>query len=153
VRHHAPGAATTDNIQYCIHDIPKCPCPRPPASVLPLRQEWRNQRPLGIIQVGWVGLSVHTYKFTQPFSKHSLRFHCRRCQSVNVVKNGKNSAGNQQFLCKDCGKSAVMYPSHQRSAEEQEQILATYRERPSMRGVARVYHISRNTLKEMLQKK
>jgi hypothetical protein len=28
---------------------------------------------LGIIQIGWVGLSVHTYKFTQPFSKHSLR--------------------------------------------------------------------------------
>jgi hypothetical protein len=28
---------------------------------------------LGIIQVGWVGLSVHTYKFTRPFSKHSLR--------------------------------------------------------------------------------
>jgi hypothetical protein len=28
---------------------------------------------LSIIQIGWVGLSVHTYKFTQPFSKHSLR--------------------------------------------------------------------------------
>ena len=27
---------------------------------------------MGIIQIGWVGLSVHTYKFTQPFSKHSL---------------------------------------------------------------------------------
>jgi hypothetical protein len=26
-----------------------------------------------IIEIGWVGLSVHTYKFTQPFSKHSLR--------------------------------------------------------------------------------
>jgi transposase-like protein len=70
-----------------------------------------------------------------------------------VVKNGKNSAGSQQFLCKDCGKSAVMYPKHQRSEAEKEQILSTYRERPSMRGVARLYHISRNTLKVMLQKK
>ncbi len=82
-----------------------------------------------------------------------VTFHCPRCNSVNVVKNGKNSAGSQQFLCKDCGKSAVMYPKHQRTEAEKEQILATYRERPSMRGVARLYHISRNTLKAMLKKK
>jgi hypothetical protein len=31
---------------------------------LPFRQQWRNQRPLGIIQIGRVGLSVHTNKFT-----------------------------------------------------------------------------------------
>jgi hypothetical protein len=28
---------------------------------------------LSIIQIGWVGLSGHAYKSTQPFSKHSLR--------------------------------------------------------------------------------
>jgi len=80
-------------------------------------------------------------------------FHCPKCDSTNVVKNGKNSAGSQQFLCKDCGKSAVMYPKHQRSEAEKEQILSSYRERSSMRGVARLHHISRNTLKAMLQKK
>lgn len=80
-------------------------------------------------------------------------FHCPKCNSTKVVKNGKNSAGNQQFLCKDCGKSAVMYPKYQRSEAEKEQILTTYRERPSLRGVARLYHVSRNTLKVMLKKK
>jgi len=80
-------------------------------------------------------------------------FHCPKCDGINVVKNGKNSAGSQQFLCKDCGKSAVMYPQHHRSETEKEQILSAYRERPSMRGVARLHHISRNTLKIMLQKK
>jgi insertion element IS1 protein InsB len=85
--------------------------------------------------------------------KKTVVFHCPKCASTNVVKNGKNSAGNQQFLCKDCGKSAVMYPQHQRSKAEKEQILSAYRERPSMRGIARLYHISRNTLKNMLQKK
>ncbi len=80
-------------------------------------------------------------------------FHCPRCDSTQVVKNGRNSAGNQQFLCKECGKSAVMYPKHQRSETEKEQILAAYRERPSMRGVARLHHISRNTLKRMLKKR
>jgi len=80
-------------------------------------------------------------------------FHCPNCDSINVVKNGKNSAGSQQFLCKDCRKSAVMYPKYQRSEAEKEQILSTYHERPSMRGVARLYHISRNTLKGMLKKR
>lgn len=80
-------------------------------------------------------------------------FHCPNCDSINVVKNGKNSAGSQQFLCKDCRKSAVMYPKYQRSEAEKEQILSTYHERPSMRGVARLYHISRNTLKVMLKKR
>lgn len=80
-------------------------------------------------------------------------FYCPKGNGSNVVKNGKNSAGNQQFLCKDCGKSAVMYPKRQRSEAEKEQILSAYRERPSMRGIARPQHISRNTLKTMLQKK
>jgi len=69
------------------------------------------------------------------------------------VKNGKNSAGSQQFLCKACGKSAVMYPHNQRSQAEQGEILSAYHERPSMRGIARMYHVSRNTLKKMLKKK
>lgn len=84
---------------------------------------------------------------------NEVTFHCPNCESPHVVKNGKNSAGSQQFLCKDCGKSAVLYPKHQRSDAEKEQILATYRERPSLRGVARLYHISRNTLKTMLKKR
>jgi insertion element IS1 protein InsB len=80
-------------------------------------------------------------------------FSCPKCTSSNVVKNGKNSAGSQQFLCKDCGKSGVMHPKYQRSKAEKEKILSAYRERPSMRGIARLHHISRNTLKTMLQKK
>jgi transposase-like protein len=84
---------------------------------------------------------------------NKVTFCCPKCDSTHVVKNGKNSAGSQQFLCKDCGKSAVMYPKHERSAAEKERILGTYRERPSMRGVARLYHISRNTLKTMLKKR
>jgi transposase-like protein len=80
-------------------------------------------------------------------------FHCPKCDSTNVVKNGKNSAGSQQFLCKACGKSAVMHSKRSRSKIEKEQILSAYHERPSMRGIARLYHISRNTLKIMLKKK
>ena len=83
----------------------------------------------------------------------TIVFHCPKCDSTNVVKNGKNSAGSQQFLCKDCHKSAVMYPQNQRSQAETDQILSAYHERPSMRGIARMYHVSRNTLKKMLKKR
>ena len=79
-------------------------------------------------------------------------FHCPECNGTDVVKNGKNSAGSQQFLCKDCRKSAVMYPQNRRSEEEQDQILSAYHERLSMRWIARTYHVSRNTLKKMLKK-
>lgn len=30
---------------------------------------------------------------------------CPRCKSDRVKKNGSNSAGSQQYLCKDCGRS------------------------------------------------
>jgi transposase-like protein len=79
-------------------------------------------------------------------------FHCPRCDSTNVVKNGRNRAGNQQFFCKDCQKSAVMYPQNRLTEAEKEQILAAYHERPSMRGIARLFHVGRGTLKELLKK-
>ena len=80
----------------------------------------------------------------------TVAFRCPECDSMKVVKTGKNSAGSQQFLCKDCHKSAVMYPQNQRSQEEKDQILPAYHERPSMRGIARTFHISRDTLKKLL---
>jgi hypothetical protein len=45
-----------------------------------------------------------------------------------------------------------MYPRNRRTEAEKEQILAAYHERPSMRGIARIYHIGRDTLKELLKK-
>ena len=46
----------------------------------------------------------------------------------------------------------VLNPKNRRTEAEKEQILAAYRERPSMRGIARVFGISRNTLAKWLKK-
>ena len=78
---------------------------------------------------------------------------CRRCGSSNLKKNGKNRYGNQQYFCKDCKKSGVLNPKNSYTEAEKEQILAAYKERPSMRGISRLYGISRNTLASWLQKK
>jgi transposase-like protein len=43
-------------------------------------------------------------------------------------------------------------PLRNNSEEQKEQILATYQERPSMRGIQRIYGVSRNTLAAWLKK-
>jgi 5-methylcytosine-specific restriction endonuclease McrA len=55
---------------------------------------------LDIIQIGWVGLSVHTYKFTQPFSKHSLTGYFNAFGLLGNVSEseGKKVVGESQTL-------------------------------------------------------
>lgn len=81
-----------------------------------------------------------------------ITYECTSCGSTNIVKNGKNQYGKQQFKCKDCGKQALLNPSEKYSQAQKEQILATYQERPSMRGIQRIYGVSRNTLSSWLKK-
>jgi transposase-like protein len=81
-------------------------------------------------------------------------FECRQCQSKNVVKNGTNASGNQQYHCKDCGAYGVMDPEQKGySDEEKERILRAYRERGSLRGVERIFGVSRGTVLRWLKKR
>ncbi len=78
---------------------------------------------------------------------------CTRCGSDAIIKNGKNRYGSQQFKCKTCGKQAVLSPKVAYSDARKEEILRAYRERPSMRGIERIYGVSRATLAKWLKKK
>ncbi len=78
---------------------------------------------------------------------------CRSCNSSNIVKNGHNASGSQQVWCKDCGKRGVLKPRRGYTEEQKEQIIAAYYERPSMRGIERIFGVSRHTLAVWLQKK
>jgi transposase-like protein len=44
----------------------------------------------------------------------TITHHCRDCDSKNIVKNGRNRYGNQQYLCKDCSSSRVLTPKKTR---------------------------------------
>ena len=77
---------------------------------------------------------------------------CPKCASPTIVKNGFNRYGKQQFRCKACGKSGVLNPTVRYTPAQREHILATYRERPSMRGVQRLYGVARPTLANWLKK-
>lgn len=79
-------------------------------------------------------------------------FHCRQCGSPNIIYNGRNRVGNQQYLCKDCRASGVLTPKPPKyTTEQRETILRAYQERPSMRGIQRIFGVSRNTLAKWIK--
>jgi len=79
-------------------------------------------------------------------------YKCRNCDSQNIVKNGHNASGSQQYLCKDCGKRSVLEPKRGYTEAQKERILSAYHERSSMRGVERTFGVSRPTLVSWLKK-
>ncbi len=63
------------------------------------------------------------------------------------------SNGKQRFLCKDFGKSSLQNPQpNGYTEEEREETLRAYQERNSLRGLARTFGVSRNTVSSWLKK-
>lgn len=79
---------------------------------------------------------------------------CRTCGSTDIVKNGHNQSGSQQYHCKDCGAYQVLDPDPAEYTDaEKERILRAYRERGSKRAISRIFGVSRNTLNRWLKKR
>jgi transposase-like protein len=79
---------------------------------------------------------------------------CFHCGSENLVKNGKNRSGKQQYVCRACGRSSTAGAQAKGHSEGfKAQILAMYFERPSMRGIQRATGVSRQTLTVWLKKR
>jgi transposase-like protein len=82
----------------------------------------------------------------------TITLHCPNCGGTNVVRNGHASNGKQRFLCRGCRKSFREDPeSPSYSPEERRQILATYEERASLRGLTRIFGVSRNTVSKWIR--
>lgn len=77
---------------------------------------------------------------------------CRRCESGELVKNGHNACGTQQYLCKACRWRGVLEPKVKYTEAEKERIIAAYQERSSMRGIRRVFGVARGTLASWIKK-
>ena len=78
--------------------------------------------------------------------------HGYHCGSVNLVKNGRNPKGKQRYHCKDCHRASLENPEYGYSEAFKERVIKAYQERSSMRGIARTFEISRNTLSTWLKK-
>jgi transposase-like protein len=90
--------------------------------------------------------------YTRPMV--TIQLTCRHCGSENIVRNGMTSNAKQRFLCKDCGKRSRQNPQpNGYTEEEREEILRAYQERSSLRGLARTFGVSRNTVSGWLKKR
>ncbi len=78
---------------------------------------------------------------------------CRHCESDDTVKFGFAASGQQRYRCRACGRTFIETPgSAAHDAAFRETVLRAYHERPSMRGICRIFRISRNTLVAWLKK-
>jgi insertion element IS1 protein InsB len=82
----------------------------------------------------------------------TIKHTCRACQSENIIKNGRNAFGKQQYRCKDCGAYKVLEPTLRYGQERKEEILRAYQERASLRGISRAFGVSRPTVTAWLKK-
>ena len=79
---------------------------------------------------------------------------CCHCGSEALVKFGFAPNGKQRYKCNSCGRTSRESPQTPGHNEAfQQQILAAYNERMSLRGIQRTFGVSRQTVSKWLKKK
>ncbi len=80
---------------------------------------------------------------------------CPDCQSEHVIRFGRTTGGHPRYRCKNpaCLRCFSDAPKRGHTQQFKEQVLRAYQERASMRGIARVFKIGRNTLTKWLGEK
>ncbi len=78
---------------------------------------------------------------------------CVHCGSKCVIKSGRTRNDKQRFKCQECKRTFRDNPQPQGySAERKAEILRAYHERSSLRGLTRVFGVSRQTVTFWLKK-
>jgi transposase-like protein len=78
---------------------------------------------------------------------------CRHCGHLTLVKYGLAPNGKQKYLCRTCGRQSREHPQPPGySPERREEILRAYQERASLRGLERIFGVSRSTVIGWLKK-
>jgi transposase-like protein len=78
---------------------------------------------------------------------------CEKCQSKNIVKNGKNRSGTQTYKCKDCGCFRVLDSKQPSRTVDKEALAKAYMERQSHRATGRIFNVSHFFVQTALKKK
>jgi len=78
---------------------------------------------------------------------------CYHCGSSRIVKDGRTNNGKQRYKCRACQRSLRQDRSlNGYSLERKEEILRAYHERTSLRGLQRIFGVSRQTVTSWLKK-
>lgn len=75
---------------------------------------------------------------------------CPRCGGVNLVKNGRDYKGTQKFRCNDCQRYGTLKEGGLRALAVRATVERAFTERVSLRGLARVFGVSRTTITRWL---
>ena len=78
--------------------------------------------------------------------------HCPKCGSDKIRKNGFTVGGKQKYHCSACNSYGSLNPQKGYSDEQRALVLDAYLERTSLRGLERVFSISRQTIAKWLKK-
>ncbi len=77
---------------------------------------------------------------------------CPHCGSDSVIRHGKAANGKQRYRCHACSRTFRENPGSRAYSEERKaEILAAYHERSSLRGLSRIFGVSRNTVSAWLR--
>ena len=69
-----------------------------------------------------------------------------------MIRHGRAANGKQRYRCKRCGRTFRENPgSAAYDPKKKQQILAAYRERTSLRGLTRIFGVSRTTVTAWLK--
>ena len=75
---------------------------------------------------------------------------CPRCNSVDIIKNGHDYKGAQKFHCKACDTYGTLVKKGTSAQTKRPQVMDAYCERVSMRGIERIFGVSRYYLARWL---
>ena len=79
---------------------------------------------------------------------------CVHCgQTGQLYKNGRTENGKQRYRCRACGRNSRPEPGSNAYGESRkDEILRAYQERTSLRGLTRIFGVSRQTVTSWLKK-
>ena len=78
---------------------------------------------------------------------------CPKCESVDIAPNGTDYKGSQKYYCDACQAYGTLSASAGYTEEQKEMVLRAYQERVSMRGITRIFGVSRPTLAKWITDK
>ena len=76
--------------------------------------------------------------------------HCPKCGSIDIIRNGHDYKGSQKYHCKACDAFGTLDTKRAAAETQREPAIDAYCERASMRGVERIFSISRYYLARWL---
>lgn len=79
-----------------------------------------------------------------------ITYECARCGSLDLVKNGHDYKGAQKYHCKACGRYGTLNRDKGYPVKRREQVQRALIERVSLRGIGRIFQMSRRTVMRWL---